>query len=112
MVSAAEYRDAVAREMSEAALQARVLELAAALGWRWYHTRDSRRSPAGFPDLVMVHRRRRLVLFVELKRERGRVTKEQTEWLGDLRAADAHAVIWRPVDWLNGHIEQVLRGAL
>ena len=43
--------------MNEAELQRNVLSLAAMTGWLAYHTYDSRRSQAGFPDLVLVRRR-------------------------------------------------------
>ena len=44
----------------------------------------------------------------ELKAERGRATPEQVEWLTALLAADLHATIWRPSDWLSGRIEAEL----
>lgn len=69
--------------------------MATALGWTWYHTHDSRRSPAGFPDLVLVRDR---VLFRELKDDRRRLEPEQIEWLNRLTRAGADAGVWRPKD--------------
>lgn len=35
---------------------------------------------------------------MELKSERGRLTRQQAEWLNDLRNAGVEAYIWRPCD--------------
>ncbi|HYI67091.1 MAG TPA: VRR-NUC domain-containing protein [Candidatus Limnocylindrales bacterium] len=63
----------------EAALQVRVVGLARAHGWTAYHTNDSRRSEAGFPDLVLVRPPR--VLFVELKVGHRQLTVDQQRWM-------------------------------
>lgn len=42
------------RWVRERDFQAAVMELARLLGWRVYHTWDSRKSEPGFPDLVLV----------------------------------------------------------
>jgi VRR-NUC domain len=71
-----------------------VIKLAKTLGWtRIYHTFDSRRSTHGFPDLVIVRDR---VLFLELKREKTKLTDEQIGWLRALRAAGVEAYVARP----------------
>ena len=90
--------------MSEKEFQAQVVQLARLLGWRVYHTHDSRRSPAGFPDLVLV---RNCILFVELKTDCGTVKLEPTEWIEAIVAAGGTAAIWRPKDWKQ--IEAILR---
>lgn len=131
----AEYRAQLARAMTEAELLAAVLGtprkpgLALALGWRGYHTHRSQHSPAGFPDLCLVHAAAGRLAFAELKRERrGKrddPTAEQLAWLTDLDAiADlvaCHASndalapppitihVWRPSDLLEGRIEAALR---
>jgi hypothetical protein len=66
-------------ELAEAAFQRQVEQLAAFYGWRTYHTHDSRRSAAGFPDLVLI--RGPELLFVELKTDRGRLSAAQAAWL-------------------------------
>lgn len=78
--------------LTEAQWQAQVEGLARMYGWRVYHTHDSRRSAAGFPDLVMV--RGPELIFAELKGESTRVTREQEAWLADLHrvAAEVEAV--------------------
>ena len=107
-LSRAEYEAVVAREMSEASLQRRVLGLARELGWLAYHTHDSRRSQPGWPDLALVSVKRRRFLVAELKTERGRVAPEQHTWLTALAAAGIEAHIWRPADLLDGTILAVL----
>src|SRR3990172_6784273 len=67
----------------ECDFQSRVIRLAESLGWYCYHTHDSRRSQKGFPDLVMV--RGDTCLFVELKRESGSLSVDQSRWLSALR---------------------------
>lgn len=54
--------------MTERQFQPQVVQLARLCGWLIYHTFDSRRSAAGFPDLCMVRGDR--CLFVELKSDR------------------------------------------
>lgn len=82
---------------SEAEFQRQVIELAKAIGYRVYHTHDSRRSETGFPDLCLVGRGR--VLFAELKFGAGRLTAVQAGWLEAIRAAGTPAFEWRPADW-------------
>lgn len=93
--------------MTEKELQQAVVDLARLLGWRVYHTYDSRRSTAGFPDLTLVRGSR--LVFVELKAEKGRASIAQLTWLRDLSAAGADTYLWRPADWLSGHVEDALR---
>jgi hypothetical protein len=92
--------------MSEAAWQAQVIELAKLHGWRVYHTYDSRRSNAGFPDLVCVKPGRLIV--AELKRDGGRLTAEQQAWLAAFEAAGIEAWVWRPRD--IAEVQAVLAG--
>lgn len=95
--------------MTEAELMRAVTELARGLGWICYHTHDSRRSEAGFPDLVMVRGDR--ILYRELKTGHGRVKPEQQVWLDALAAADGDATVWRPADLESGEIARdLMRG--
>ena len=107
-LSRAEYEAVVAREMSEASLQRRVLGLARELGWLAYHTHDSRRSQPGWPDLAIVSAKRRRFLVAELKKERGVVSKDQHTWLTALAAAGIETHVWRPADLLDGTILRAL----
>jgi hypothetical protein len=81
--------------MTEREWQAQVVDAARLMGWRVYHTHDSRRSAPGWPDLALV--RDRLVM-AELKTETGRVSPEQQQWLALLDAAGVETHLWRPSD--------------
>lgn len=95
------------RAISEATWQADVLALAALRGWTAHHSPRAgirangsvRRTPntkPGWPDLFLVRGERTLA--VELKRETGAVTAEQSEWLVALSNAGVPTHIWRPRD--------------
>ena len=82
---------------TEAQLQARIVAEAKVNGWLAYHTFDSRKSEPGFPDLVLV--KGDLVWFLELKTERGKVSKAQAAWLRALElVAEVRAEVLRPRD--------------
>ena len=88
--------------ITEKNFQQTVIELARIKGWLVYHTFDSRRSQAGFPDLVMV--RDGQLIFAELKSETGELRPEQKQWLEALREVlwthDTPKVfMWRPSSW-------------
>jgi hypothetical protein len=84
--------------MSERQLDALIEDARKALGIRLsYHTHDSRRSPAGFPDRVYCGPGG--VLFRELKTDTGKLTLAQLDWLANLNAAGLNAGLWRPSDW-------------
>ena len=78
-------------EVSEAAFYSLLCDLLILYDWRVYHTFDSRRSAAGFPDLVLV---RDLVIFAELKRVGEKPRPSQVEWLSDLAEAGAETYVW------------------
>jgi hypothetical protein len=83
-------------EILERDWQRQVIGLAKQLGWqRIYHTFDSRRSTHGFPDLVLAGDR---VIYLELKREKTKLTDDQVGWLNALRAGGAEAYVARPRD--------------
>jgi hypothetical protein len=104
MITAAEHRASVAHDMSEDTLLAQVRRLAMDLGWIVYHTHDSRRSEAGFPDLVLVNARQGRILFRELKKMKGRVSADQKIWLEELHAVGQDAAVWRPDDLVDERI--------
>ena len=90
---------------NEAHFQATIMELCGHLRLLAYHTHDSRRSQAGFPDLVIVGKQ---VLFAELKMEKRKLTEPQWEWRHRLQAAGALHVVWRPSDWMDRRIQSIL----
>jgi len=95
--------------VTEEELLQSVRELAHGLGWLTYHTRMSKRSDPGWPDLVLVRGDR--VAYRELKNATGKVTDEQQVWLDALAAAGADTGVWRPVDLASGEIQRdLLRG--
>lgn len=90
--------DVLSGVVTEAQWQNTVVEAAELFGWWLFHDHDPRRNQAGFPDLVLIRPPR--VVFVELKRETGKVSKAQAEVLGLL--ADCPGVesrVARPSDW-------------
>jgi hypothetical protein len=87
--------------VSEAAFQAAVVRVAKSCGWAAMHVHDSRRSPAGFPDLVLVRppsaTQPGTALFWELKSADGVVTLAQAHWLRLLcQVTRVEADVWRP----------------
>ena len=91
--------------MREDQFQEKILELCKWLRLRTYHTYDSRRSNAGFPDLVIVGKHG--AVFAELKSTSGKVSLAQQEWYDELIMAGQQAYIWRPEDWPQ--VEKVLK---
>jgi VRR-NUC domain-containing protein len=58
------------------------LQIADRSGWTpRYHVYDARRSAPGFPDWVLVNKRQRRILFVELKGFGGIASVDQREFL-------------------------------
>jgi hypothetical protein len=84
------------RLMNEREWSRYVVDLAAWSRWIHYHTHDSRHSPPGFPDLVLI--RPPELVFAELKSERGKLTASQTYWLDALTKCGCEAYVWRPTD--------------
>lgn len=95
-------------KLTEKQFMQQVILLAHHCGWRVYHTHNSKRSVAGFPDLVLLHTKRQRVLYAELKVGKNLTTPDQAAWLDDLHAAGEYAKVWRPEDW--SEIERVLAG--
>jgi hypothetical protein len=87
------------KKATEADWYENVRVLAKGCGWAIYHVHDSRRSAAGWPDVVLM--RPPTVLFRELKvAPRGRLTPSQRSWIDGLVACGADAKTWVfPGDW-------------
>lgn len=93
--------------MTERDLQAEVERIFERNGFTIYHTHDSRRSEAGFPDLVAirVQPKPRLVV-AELKRAGRKPTAAQRKWLALFAAVGAEVYVWHPSDLRE--IERIL----
>lgn len=101
-------RQLLDRQMSEADVLDYVRDLAARTHFWFSHFHDSRREvrpgvwvgdgdAAGFPDCVLVKPGAvHPVIFAELKRETGRVTAAQADYLDRLRACGLPALVVRP----------------
>ncbi len=72
-----------------------VIGMAEEAGWMYYHTFDSRRSVAGYPDITFVRGRR--LLFVETKRSGKKATPAQAKWLTALSEVEGvECYVWTP----------------
>ena len=84
---------------------AHVIQLARALGWRVYHTHNSRHSPAGYPDLTLV--KGKALVYMELKMPGNLPSKHQKAWLAALNQTPARVYLMTPDDM--GDIETLLK---
>lgn len=96
------------RAITERQWQGTVEKLLTAHGWHWYHASDNRpvtaksgrkyiqNVKAGWPDLFAVKGPR--LIAVELKREEGKTSPEQDEWLAKLAGAGVATFVWKPHD--------------
>jgi len=102
----------VGKGITENEFQSQVIEAAQYLGYRVAHFRGVRiqrkdgsvyyQTPVqadgkGFPDLILI--RGCVILAVELKSEKGRVTSAQEEWLSAFKEAGVATFVFRPSDW-------------
>jgi hypothetical protein len=94
-------------DMSEAALQRMVIDLAKYSGYMYWHCVDPRKSQRGFPDLVLCHVHTGRLLLIELKTDVGKVRPEQAVWLKHLGIRH-EAYVLRPADWHSGRIRDLL----
>lgn len=83
----------------ESAFRDAIVQYAKLRHWLCYFTWNSKHSPAGFPDLVMLREQRMIV--AELKVGRNSLTSAQEEWLHAFRWLDkgVEVFIWRPEMW-------------
>ena len=92
--------------ISEKELSQHVVSLARMLGWkvaRWPTWRPTGTDP-GVPDLLLV--RDGVILLIELKAEKGKLSEAQKEWL---EASGGQILVYRPQDWFSGMVERLLR---
>lgn len=91
-------------DLPEGEFQTICEEVAQRYGWRVYHETDSRKSPKGLPDLIMLSRPQDdgsvVLAMVELKSEKGKLSQEQEAWLMSLTRVDTLVSgMMRPKDW-------------
>ncbi len=102
--------------MTEAQLQAAVLEYAERLGYVVYAASNRAvgiaagqgrfdAMPDVFVDAVCVHPAQHRVVWIEFKTERGRLRPEQERWRDALLDAGEEWALIRPSDWRSGAIE-------
>ena len=88
-----------------------VIEYARVNGWLVHHPKKIRTRSGwltgedgdkGYPDLTLV--RDRSILIVELKTGKGRLSKDQEQWISQLKRAtkntgNINVYVWYPEDW-------------
>lgn len=94
-------------KVTEKQFQSTVIQLAKWHGWMVFHPmpvqntkgiwRTAVAGDVGFPDLVMAHSTRGLII-AELKTGTGRISEDQHVWLDTLLMAGAETYVWRPKD--------------
>jgi hypothetical protein len=104
-------------KITEKQFQSTVIQIAKWYGWLVFHPmpvqntkgvwRTAVAGDIGFPDLVLAHSTRGLIL-AELKTGIGRVSDDQQLWIDTLLLAGAETYVWRPKDLPE--IEQRLKG--
>lgn len=98
------------RQISETAFLAQVVKAARLTGWIIAHFRPAMTAygwrtavqgdGAGWPDVVLIHPKKKRLIVAELKSETGATTAKQDEWLSVwalIPCAEVHVV--RPSDW-------------
>lgn len=105
--------------MTEAVLQRAVIELAQVIGWKAMHqlpamtkkgwATTTQGDGRGFPDLILVRER---IMFVELKVDGRYLNAFQRMWRDWILAAGGEWYCWKPAQWRDGTIEDILRSEL
>jgi hypothetical protein len=107
----------VLNQVSEASLQQTVGDMLGVYGWYWIHSRPGRRRGEGFatpvsgnaakgwPDIFATRGHEAIAL--ELKSMKGRVSRDQADWLLRLQAAGIETRVVRPsdLDWLEQRLK-------
>jgi hypothetical protein len=80
--------------VKEKQLQRTVEQVLTTLGFLWFHDRSLqhatvRSTNPGFPDICAVHPVSGVLVFIELKSERGRMRPAQLEWKDALERSNA-----------------------
>jgi hypothetical protein len=88
-----------------------VVNAALRLGYRVYHTHDSRRSSPGFPDLVIVGFGRLWFIETKTMAPDSKPTEHQQAWIDDLNDVQIYhgARVLRPVE-IDGFYRELADG--
>lgn len=88
-------------QQTEDQFQETLIEYAKLRGWKVYFTWHSIHSPSGFPDLILLHEEKRIIMAVECKVGKNKPTQAQEEWLSAFRKTIGLQCVrvWRPEDW-------------
>lgn len=95
-ISGEEGRELLLYQWSEKQWQWYIVRYARERGWWDWHAYDSRRSNPGLPDLILIRER---VVWIEVKTQRGRVSKTQKDVRDRLLRAHQEYYLWRPYHW-------------
>ena len=98
-------------QISEKAFTKQIIDLARLFGWKAAHFRPAltqrgrwvtavQGDGAGFPDLVLVHRGKGRVIFVELKTQIGKLSEKQEQWLDALCEVEKRYCALTGHDWV------------
>jgi len=90
--------------LGESDFQAHCEYVAHGYGWIVYHETDSRKSPKGLPDLILLSPPQAdgsvVLVMLELKNRTGKLTPDQEVWQAGLAAVtDLVVGVVRPRDW-------------
>lgn len=106
--------------LSEAECQRRVILVARRAGWLVHHQRpainksgkwsSAIQGDVGFPDLVLVHERREILLFVELKRKPAKLSDGQVAWQNAIENVGQWHEIWWVPEELEERLEWLTSG--
>ena len=112
-----EARRTLDTSISEKDLQDAVIAYMRQVGWLVAHFRPARtiegwRTPVaadgeGFPDVIALRGNRELV--IEFKSATGKPMPKQRAWMAAFEQAGVDTYLWRPSDWINGVIDEVVR---
>lgn len=98
-----QLRNRINESLSEEEFMAQVIQLLELCHWQYYHTYRSTHSPAGFPDIAAVRENSdgsSSLVFLEIKKEKGKLTVAQLEWLSLLdNVPGVIATVCRPSWW-------------
>lgn len=75
----------------------------------YYHVTDSRKSKAGFPDLIITDGVAGRIIVSELKRQKEKPSPDQVKWLNAFaKTGICEVYLWRPEHFYSGVIMNIL----